>query len=127
VQSHEAIARTYLTALGNKEVETALDFLAPDVQLVDPLYGEVTGKADARIYCTSFVDRVRTCAYDVHTAAFCEGKGFLEYTCHMVLPDGSHVDLPAAAVFEFSGDRIQAVRSYHDPAPAAPIWRPRRL
>lgn len=124
MQQHEAIARTFLTALGNKEVETALALLAPDVELVDPLYGTVHGKADARVYYTSLADRVRTSAYDIHSAAFNDVTGVLEYTCHMVLPDGRHVDLPAATLFEFSGDKIQAVRSYHDPALTQPIWRP---
>lgn len=126
MHEHEAIARTYLTALGNKDLETALSLLAPDVELLDPLHGKASGKADVRIYCTALADRVRTCAFDIQTAAFSDGKGFLEYTCHLVLPDGKHVDLPAACVFEFAGDKIRALRSYHDPALAGPVWRPQR-
>lgn len=110
----ESIMRDYIKALSDKDIDKALSFCAEDAMWITPL-GTFKGKEELRHYLTWMAQSMPDLSItETGIGIIAKGsKAFYEHIFSGTL-QGMKWEVLAMCAYEFSGDKIQDLRTVFD-------------
>lgn len=116
-QDSETLARAWLDAFNEKDVEALLALYAencthtsPKIRVLHPeTAGLIVGKAQMRAWWLGALERLPTLRYEERQLTASADRAVLEYVRHAA----GEPPLPVAEVFEVREGKIAASRVYH--------------
>ncbi len=117
------VAENFLDAFAAMDFDTALSFLADDVEYTNIPMGTVRGHGGVRQVLEPFFDPIRENVFEVLRRSATGSVVFVERIDRHRLDHGWR-DLPVVGVFEVHDGKITVWRDYFDLATAAKIHDP---
>jgi ketosteroid isomerase-like protein len=108
------IMREFVKAMGKGDVEKQLSFLTDDAAWINP-NGTFKGKEELRRYLTVFLGSTKDLTVtECGNGIIVQGnKAFFEHVIGGTV-EGRRAEVLAMCAYEFSGDKIKAVRTTYD-------------
>ena len=113
--SNPAVVEAFVAAINAKNIDSVMEFFAPDAVYHNMPMAPVSGSAAIRQVIERFIGPAEKIAWHILNIAETGNSVMAERLDRFVL-DGKTVDLPCNGVFEMEDGRIKIWRDYFDMA-----------
>ncbi len=115
MESNLAVVEAFVAAINEKDIDSLMEFFAPDAVYHNMPMAPVSGSQAIRQVIERFIGPAEEVDWQILTIAESGGSVMAERLDRFVI-DGEAVDLPCNGVFEMEDGKIKIWRDYFDMA-----------